>query len=140
MSFKALGGPHFKKKRNPCSHKTPRRKRTATTHQADEDENELYDVRVGHRVEPPHQGVGDGHSSRDPDAHIVGQIQDHTHSNTCFIHTNTHTSVLPCKVLMEDEKTTTLIPLTLICHLNLLKQSKISLSNQRVFSRNLKYI
>ena len=52
------------------------------THQADEDEDELYDIRVGHRVEASQQGVGDRHGSRDPDADGVGQIQDHTHSDT----------------------------------------------------------
>lgn len=31
------------------------------THQTDEDEDELDDVCVGHRVEPPQQCVDDGH-------------------------------------------------------------------------------
>lgn len=55
----------------------------AITHQADENENELYDVCVGDRVKTSQQSVGDGHSSRNPDAHSIGQIQDHTHRDTC---------------------------------------------------------
>ena len=56
------------------------------THQADENEDELYDVCVGHRVETSQQGVGDGHGCGDPDAHGVGQIQDHAHGYTYKTH------------------------------------------------------
>lgn len=62
------------------------------THQADEDEDKLYDVCVGHRVEASHQGVGDGYRSRNPDAHGVRQVQDHTHGYTCGIFTHLHVS------------------------------------------------
>lgn len=48
-------------------------------YQGDEDEGELNDVSVGHRVEAAQQGVDDGHASRDPDARSVGQVQDHAH-------------------------------------------------------------
>ena len=60
-------------------------------YRSDENESELYDVCVGHRVEASQQGVGDGHSSRDPDAHGVGQIQDHTHGYSYETHMQ-----LPC--------------------------------------------
>lgn len=53
------------------------------THQADEYQDELYDISVGHRVETSQQGVGDGHSNRDPDAQSVGHIQDHAHGPSC---------------------------------------------------------
>lgn len=59
------------------------RRRRAATHQADEDEDELYDVRVRDGVQAPHQRVGDGHGGRNPDAHGVGEIQDHAHGYTC---------------------------------------------------------
>lgn len=61
------------------------------THQADEDEDELDDVSVGHRVEASQQGVGDGHRCRDPDAHSVGQVQDHAHGDAFGDAGDTHT-------------------------------------------------
>lgn len=52
------------------------------THQTDKDENELDDICVGHRVEPPQQCVDYGHHWGDDDGVGVGQVQDHTHSST----------------------------------------------------------
>jgi hypothetical protein len=52
------------------------------TYCAEEHEDELNDVCVGHRVETPQQGVGDGYGSRDPDAHCVGYIQNNAHDST----------------------------------------------------------
>lgn len=49
-----------------------RAQRASLTYCAEEHEDELNDVRVSHRVETPQQGVDDGDSSRDPDAHCVG--------------------------------------------------------------------
>lgn len=69
----------------PASQQIHIETRRALTHQADEDEDELYDVCVSHRVETSQQSICDGNSGRDPDAHRVGQIQDHTHGNTCSI-------------------------------------------------------
>lgn len=59
-----------------------RSKWLTNTHQADKDEDELDDVCVGHRVEPPQQCVDYGHHWGDDDGVDVGQIQDHTHSST----------------------------------------------------------
>lgn len=56
---------------------------TQQTHQADKDEQQLYNVCVGHRVETPHQCVEDGDGSRDPDADGKGQVQDHAHGSPC---------------------------------------------------------
>lgn len=55
------------------------------THQADENKDKLDDVSVRHGVQAPHQRVGDGHGGRNPDAHSVGEIQDHTHSYACYV-------------------------------------------------------
>lgn len=53
------------------------------THHAEEHKGKLYNISVGHRVEPPQQGVDDGNSSRDPDAQSERQIQGHTQESSC---------------------------------------------------------
>lgn len=44
------------------------------TYQADEDEDKLYKICVGHRVEASQMCVGDGYGCRDPNANLEGQI------------------------------------------------------------------
>lgn len=63
---------------------------TDRAYQADEDEDQLDDVCVRHRVQAPHQRVGDGHGGRDPDADGVGEVQDHAHSHTCGVKNWSH--------------------------------------------------
>lgn len=46
------------------------------SHQAEEGERQLDDVGVGHGVEPPQQGVDDGHGRGDPHTVGEGQVQD----------------------------------------------------------------
>lgn len=52
------------------------------THQASKYEDELDYVCVRYRVEAAQQRVGDGDSSRDPDAHSEGQVQNHAHGSS----------------------------------------------------------
>lgn len=51
------------------------------THQTDEDEDELDDIGVSHRVKSPQERVDDGHHCGDDDGVDVGQIQDHPHGS-----------------------------------------------------------
>lgn len=53
------------------------------TYQADEDEDKLYKICVGHRVEASQKCVGDGYGCRDPNANPEGHIQNHTHGSSC---------------------------------------------------------
>lgn len=53
-------------------------------HQANKYQDELNYVCIGYRVEPSQQRVGDGNSSRDPNAHSKGQVQDHAHGSSCI--------------------------------------------------------
>lgn len=49
------------------------------TDQPDEDAEELYDVSVGDRVEPPEQCVEQSDASRHDDGGVVVHVDDHTH-------------------------------------------------------------
>lgn len=49
------------------------------THQASKYEDELDYICVRYRIEATQQRVGNGDSSRDPDAHSEGQVQNHAH-------------------------------------------------------------
>ena len=48
------------------------------SHQADDDDEELDDVGVGHRVQASQQGVGDSNGCRQDDGPGWRQVQDHT--------------------------------------------------------------
>ena len=48
------------------------------TYQADKDTEELHDVSVGHRVQPPHQGVEDRNERWDNHRHLDVDVHDDT--------------------------------------------------------------
>lgn len=46
-------------------------------YQADEHKGKLDDIGVGYRVQPSHQSVDDGHSSRNPNRHVQRDVHHH---------------------------------------------------------------
>lgn len=74
-----MGEQHFKSVIQGTKNKTKKYNKCVIIHrvityQADEDEDKLYKICVGHRVEASHQCVGDGYGCRDPNANPEGQI------------------------------------------------------------------
>lgn len=63
--------------------------RDLLTHQAQKHQRHLDDVREGDRVKTSEDGVDDGHSGRDPNTDLVGQIEDHGHGGACSVHKHT---------------------------------------------------
>ena len=53
-----------------------------STHQTDEDTDELYDISVSHGIEAAKQSVEDGDTSRHNDGHLVGQTDDNPQGTT----------------------------------------------------------
>ena len=53
-----------------------------STHQTDEDTDELYDISVSHGIEAAKQSVEDGDTSRRNDGHLVGQTDDDPQGTT----------------------------------------------------------
>lgn len=78
---------------------------SSTTHQANKYEDELNYVCVRHRVEATQQCVGDGYSSRDPDAHSKGEVQNHAHGSS-YISNNLEKVfvVLHCSLYKKNTK------------------------------------
>lgn len=79
-------------------------------HHADEHEDQLDDISVGHGVQASQQCVDDGHGGGDPDTGGIGQIQDHGHGSSCekwkSFTTNTHANACREKWLAKDERRT----------------------------------
>lgn len=53
------------------------------THQAHKNAKELNDIRVGHRVQPAHQGVQGGDERGDDDRHVHTGPDDHADGGSC---------------------------------------------------------